>query len=78
MLALIGLLGVTVAQSTVFMANKWAGPQIVAMLQPAGPVYAALLAWVLKLEIMTKTKAMGVVVSVAGAIGGYWEEVDVP
>ena len=37
--------------------------------QPAGPVYVALFATILKLETMTKMKAMGVLSAVAGALG---------
>ena len=68
-LMMLGLIGVAIPQSLIFIANELSGPDIVAMMNPSGPVYAALLACALKLEIMTWCKAIGIIMSVGGALG---------
>jgi len=71
---LLGLIGVAIPQSFIFLANELSGPDIVAMMNPSGPVYAALLACAMKLEIMTWCKAFGVLLSVGGALGGWYKD----
>lgn len=67
-LLLLGLIGVAMPQTLVFVANKIAGPNIVAIMSPTVPVYAAVLASALKLERVTPFKIGGILLAVSGAL----------
>jgi drug/metabolite transporter (DMT)-like permease len=66
-LLLLGMVGVALPQTLIFVCNKLAGPAIIAVLSPAAPVWAALLATSFKLELMTRVKAFGILLAVSGA-----------
>lgn len=66
-LTLLALIGVALPQTLIFVANKLAGPSIIAILSPAAPVYASIFAFVLRLERLTWVKTGGILLAVSGA-----------
>ena len=67
----VGMVG---AQILVFVCNHWVGTAPTGALQPIMPVFCALLSWAARLERMTTRKAIGVTLSVSGALAVAWPE----
>lgn len=64
----LGITGVAVPQSVIFVANELAGAGIVGMLMPLTGVFAALFSGVMHLERIGPLKGIGILVAVAGAV----------
>jgi drug/metabolite transporter (DMT)-like permease len=67
-LFLLGLFGVTLPQGLIFVGNKLAGPQIVAIMQPSIPVWVSGISAAMRLEKLSLGKALGIACAVAGSL----------
>jgi drug/metabolite transporter (DMT)-like permease len=66
--AFLGMTGVYVPQSLIFVGIQWAGPDITAIMQCLVPVLVALLSAMLGTEQLSLLKGSGIALAVSGAV----------